>query len=70
MMLAFLVNQVEQICCPLFRAVLHKFRTKRALWDNLRSHYRHFTFNSMHHLYQVMLYDLAKEVPAPCLNTS
>lgn len=70
MMLAFLVNQVEQICCPLFRAVLHKFRTKRALWDNLRSHYRHFTFTSMHHLYQVMLYDLAKEVPAPCLNTS
>lgn len=70
MMLAFLVNQVEQICCPLFRAVLHKFRTKRALWDNLRSHYRHFTFTSMHHLYQVMLYDLAKELPAPCLNTS
>lgn len=70
MMLAFLVNQVEQICCPLFRAVLHKFRTKRALWDNVRSHYRHFTFTSMHHLYQVMLYDLAKELPAPCLNTS
>lgn len=70
MMLAFLVNQVEQLCCPLFRAVLHKFRTKRALWDNLRSHYRHFTFTSMCHLYQVMLYDLAKELPAPCLNTS
>jgi hypothetical protein len=70
MMLAFLVNQVEQLCCPLFRAVLHKFRTKRALWDNLRSHFRHFTFTSMHHLYQVMLYDLAKELLAPCLNTS
>jgi Transposase DDE domain len=47
MMLAFLVNQVEQLCCPLFRAVLKKFRTKRALWDNLRSHCRHFTFTSM-----------------------
>lgn len=70
MMLAFLVNQVEQLCCPLFRAVLNKFRTKRAVWDNLRSHYRHFTFNSMHHLYQVMLYDLAKELPAPVYNTS
>jgi hypothetical protein len=70
MMLAFLVNQVEQICCPLFRAVWTKFRTKRALWDNLRSHYRHFTFCSMRHLYEVMLYDLAKELPAPCLNTS
>jgi hypothetical protein len=70
MMLAFLVNQVEQICCPLFQAVLKKYRTKRALWDNLRSHYRHFTFPSMRHLYEVMLHDLAIELPAPRLNSS
>jgi hypothetical protein len=70
MMLAFLVNQVEQICCPLFNAVLKKFRTKRALWDNVRSHFRHFLFTSMRHLYEVMLYDLAKELPAPTLNSS
>lgn len=70
MMLAFLVNQVEQICCPLFRAVWKKLGSKRALWDNLRSHYRHFTFRSMRHLYQVMLYDLAIEVPAPALDSS
>lgn len=70
MMLAFLVNQVEQSCCPLFNAVLKKFRTKRALWDNVRSHFRHFIFSSMRHLYEVMLYDLAKELPAPTLDTS
>jgi hypothetical protein len=70
MMLAFLVNQVEQTCCPLFNAVLKKFRTKRALWDNVRSHFRHFLFSSMRHLYEVMLYDLAKELPAPTLDTS
>jgi hypothetical protein len=70
MMLAFLVNQVEQISCPLFNAVLKKFRTKRALWDNVRSHFRHFIFSSMRHLYEVMLYDLAKELPAPTLDTS
>jgi hypothetical protein len=70
MMLAFLVNQVEQISCPLFNAVLKKFRTKRALWDNVRSHFRHFIFSSMRHLYEVMLYDLAKELPAPSLDTS
>ena len=70
MMLAFLVNQVEQLCCPLFRAVWKKFRTKRALWDNIRSHYRHFLFDSMRHLYEVMLYDLAREVAAPVWNTS
>ena len=69
MMLAFLVDQVQQLCCPLFQAVLHKMGSKRALWEKLRSHFWHFTFQSMQHLYQVMLYDLAKEVPAPKLDT-
>jgi hypothetical protein len=70
MMLAFLVNQVEQLCCQLFQAVWKKFGSKRALWDNVRSHFRHFTFTSMRHLYGVMLYDLAIDVPAPTFNTS
>lgn len=70
MMLAFLVNQVEQLCCPLFRQALKKFRTKRLLWDNVRSHYRHFIFHSMRHLYEVMLQDAAIQIPAPTLNNS
>jgi len=70
MMLAFLVDQIQQLCCPLFRAVWQKFGSKRALWDNLRSHFRHFAFLSMQHLYEVMLCDLAKELPAPQLDTS
>jgi hypothetical protein len=69
MMLAFLVDQAQQLCCPLFQAALKKMETKRALWDNLRSHFRHFVFRSMRHLYHVMLYDLAKKLPAPILNT-
>jgi len=69
MMLAFLVDQVQQLCCPLFQAAWKKMGTKRALWDNLRSHFRHFIFRSMRQLYQVMLYDLAKKLPAPTLNT-
>ena len=70
MMLAFLVDQVQQLSCPLFRAVLTKVRSKRALWDNLRSHFRHFCFGSMKHLYEVILYDLGKEVPPPAFDTS
>lgn len=65
MMLAFLVDQVQQRCCPLFQAVWKKLRTKRLVWDNLRSHFRHFTFCSMEHLYRVILEDRAKEVPLP-----
>ncbi|MHB8954807.1 MAG: hypothetical protein ACYC4U_17690 [Pirellulaceae bacterium] len=73
MMLAFLVDQTQQICCPLFQAVFKKLGSKRALWDNLRSnfrHFRHFRFDSMQHLYEVILYDLGKEVPLPVKDTS
>jgi len=70
MMLAFLVDQVQQLCCPLFQAVWHKLGSKRALWDNLRSHFRHFVFTSMRHLYEVILHDLGKEIPAPTFDTS
>ncbi len=68
MMLAFLVDQMQQLCCPLFQAVRKTVKSKRALWDRLRSHFQHFIFQSIEHLYQVMLYGLAK-LPAPTLNT-
>jgi hypothetical protein len=70
MMLAFLVDQVQQLCCPLFQAVWKKLGSKRALWDHMRSHFRHFIFQSMKHLYEVMLYNLAKNLPAPSLDSS
>lgn len=70
MMLAFLTDQVQQLCCPLFRAVWHKYGSKRALWENLRSHYTHFIFTSMKHLYEVMLHDIAKGIPPPEWDTS
>lgn len=70
MMLAFLVDQTQQRCCPLFQAVLAKVGSRRSLWDKLRSHFAHFDFTSMRHVYEVMLLDLAKGVPAPRVDTS
>jgi hypothetical protein len=70
MMLAFLVDQTQQICCPLFRAVWKKLGSKRALWDNLRSHFRHFRFRSMRDLYEAILFDRGKEVPLPAPDSS
>jgi len=65
MMLAFLVDQTQQLCCPLFQAVYRKVGSKRVLWERLRSHFYHFVFQSMQELYEVALYDLAKERPLP-----
>ena len=70
MMLAFLVDQAQQSCCPLFQAVLEKMGSKRVLWERLRSHFWHFTLQSMRHLYAVILYDLVKELPGPGFDTS
>jgi hypothetical protein len=64
MMLAFLVDQTQELCCSLFQAVRQKRITRRSLWDHQRSHFRHFEFTSMQQLHEVMLYDLAKELPA------
>lgn len=73
MMLAFLVDQTQQLCCPLFRATWKKVGSKRSLWEKLRSHFYHFRFCSMRSLYEAILYDRAKEIPLPefdGLNTS
>jgi len=70
MMLAFLVDQTQQLCCPLFRATWQRFGSKRLLWDNQRSHFRHFVFESMRHLYEVMLLDLGKERSLPAHDSS
>ena len=69
MMQAFLVDQIVQLACPLFQAVWAKFGSKRALWDNLRSHFRHFQFESDCHLYEVMLLGAACELPPPIPGT-
>jgi len=47
MMLAFLVDQVQQLCCPLFQAALAKCKTKRALWERIRSLFKEFVAPSM-----------------------
>jgi hypothetical protein len=37
MMLAFLVDQVQQLCCALFQAVWVKLGSKRLLWERMRA---------------------------------
>lgn len=65
MFLAFLVDQIQQACCPLFRAVLEKLKTRRKLWDHLRSHVRHFCFESFSELWATVLSGTGKNRPPP-----
>ena len=47
MMLAFLVDQVQQMCCPLFQAARAKCTSKKSLWEKIRACFHDFLAQSM-----------------------
>jgi hypothetical protein len=47
MMLAFLVDQIQQLSCPLFQAAWQKCRTKVYLWESIRGAFNIFLVPSM-----------------------
>lgn len=55
MMLAFLVDQTQQLTSSRFRSVWKKFGTKRALWENVRNLFYVFELESMEMLYIALL---------------
>ena len=55
MMLAFLVDQVQQLCCPLFQAVWQKLGSKRQLWEEIRHHFRMLVFESLAELLMALV---------------
>ena len=55
MMLAFLVDQIQQLCCPLFQAAWNKCKTKRSLWEKVRIHFHAFLIDTMEELYRSLL---------------
>jgi hypothetical protein len=63
MMLAFLVDQVQQLCCPLFQAAWHKMKTKCHLWEEIRNHFRTLLFDSMAELLMALVRGIAPQKP-------
>jgi len=63
MMLAFLVDQSQQLSCNLFRAVWIKLGSKRALWERMRSVFKEFELASMEMLYKAILYGIKYQPP-------
>jgi len=56
MMLAFLVDQVNQLCDPLFGAAWKKAGSKCELWERMRALFRDFTIRTMADLYAALAY--------------
>lgn len=63
MMLAFLVDQTQQLTSALFRSVWKKFKTKRSLWEHVRNLFDVFELESMEMLYTALLNGYKKPKP-------
>ncbi len=63
MMLAFLVEQTQQLCCALLRAVGEKLGSKRLLWERMRALCFDYALESMRQLLEALFYGLKKSAP-------
>ena len=70
MMLAFCVDQVQQLCCPLFQAVWTKLGSKHRLWERMRALFYDYVLASMQHLFEALFYGLKKTSPVLALDSS
>lgn len=56
MMLAFLVDQVQQTCCGMFQKVLIKMGSKKRFWEHLRGVFRILYISSWADLWRALVY--------------
>jgi hypothetical protein len=70
MMLACCVDQVQQMCCPLFQAVWAKLGSKRRLWERMRALFYDYTLESMRHLCEALFYGWKKTAPVLVVDAS
>jgi hypothetical protein len=70
MMLAFCVDQVQPLCCPLFPAVWATLGSKRRLWERMRALFYDYALASMRQLFAALLYGLKKTAPVFAVDSS
>ena len=63
MILAFLVDQTQQLCCALFQAVWAKLGSKRLLWERMRALFYDYRLDSMRALFEALFYGFEKSRP-------
>src|SRR2546425_12752898 len=70
MMLAFVVDQTQQLCCAWFQAVWAKLGSKRLLWERMRALFYDYAFASMRQLFEALLYGFKKSSPIVAIDSS
>lgn len=67
MMVAFLIDQIQQKCNPLFRQAWEKKGPKSALWESVRQLFASFNVASMREIYEAIAYGYLRPSLAPLI---
>jgi hypothetical protein len=70
MMLAFLVDQIQQLGCALFQAVRVQLGSHRLLWERMRAVFYDYALTSLRHLWETPFYGIKKNCPTLALDSS
>ena len=70
MMLAFWVDQAQQLCCALLQAVWATLGSKRLLWERMRALFYPYRLNAMRELFEALLYGFVQSRPIFTIDTS
>jgi hypothetical protein len=70
MMLAFLTDQTQQLCCALFQAVWEKLGSKRLLWERMRALFFEYALQAMRQLLEALFYGVKKFAPQCAVDSS
>jgi hypothetical protein len=70
MVLAFLVDQGQQLCGPLFQAAWAKWGSKRLRWEKMRALFFAYALESMRQRLEALWYGLKKSAPILATDSS
>jgi hypothetical protein len=65
MLLAFLLDQVQELCCTVFQAAKNRYHSRTSFWDKLRSSFVEHFITSWEVLYMAIIYGHKGETLVP-----
>ena len=65
MMLAFFVDQIQELCCNTFQRALKKRESKIGLWDKMKTLFKGYLINSWADLFDAIIYGQEQTVLVP-----
>ena len=63
MLLSFLIDQIQQHCCPLFQAARHKLKSNFNLWEKIRSLFFNHIIPDWETIYKALIFRFKRTLP-------